>query len=63
MTMVEIISGIQGSEPTVQFTATQQCRKLLSRERQPPIDDIISAGVVPKLVEYLDHCDRLVHCS
>jgi len=58
MSMVEIISGIQGHEPSVQFSATQQCRKLLSRERQPPIDDIISAGVVPRLVEYLEHADR-----
>lgn len=58
MSMVEIISGIQGSDAAVQFTSTQQCRKLLSRERQPPINDIIEAGVIPRLIEFLDYNDR-----
>lgn len=55
LSMAEIIKGIQSNEPTTQFNATQQCRKLLSRERQPPIDDIINAGVVPRLVQYLEY--------
>ena len=56
--MVEIISGIQGTEHDVQFTATQSARRLLSRERQPPIDDIIKAGVIPRLIEFLSYSDR-----
>ena len=58
MSMVDIIAGIQGNDPVRQFQATQQCRKLLSRERQPPIDDILQAGVIPKLITYLSFNDR-----
>lgn len=31
----------------------QQCRKMLSRERKPPIDSIIDSGLVPSLVQLL----------
>jgi len=58
MTMVEIINGIQGDDTTVHFQCTQAARKLLSRERHPPIDDIIKAGVIPRMVEFLAHNDR-----
>ena len=58
MNMAEIISGIQNPDPLVQFQSTQAARKLLSRERQPPIDDILKAGVVPQLVAFLACVDR-----
>ena len=63
MSMVEIINGIQNTDPNVQFTCTQACRKLLSRERHPPIDDIIKAGVLPTLCKFLDFTDRSVLTS
>ena len=58
MTMVEIINGIQGTDSSMYFQCTQACRKLLSRERHPPIDDIIKAGVLPQLVKFLDFNDK-----
>ena len=58
LSLPEIIAGINGSDSGLQMTATQAARKLLSKERNPPIDDIIKAGVIPRMVEYLAHSDR-----
>ena len=60
MSLVEIISGVNGNDSDVQMQATQAARKLLSKERNPPIDDIIQAGVIPRMVEFLSHNDRFV---
>ncbi|XP_076466336.1 importin subunit alpha-5-like [Babylonia areolata] len=54
-TLQEIIAGIQGEDTDKQFEATQACRKMLSRERNPPIGDVIKAGVVPRLVTFLQN--------
>lgn len=58
LSMVEIINGIQSTDPSVQFTCVQAARKLLSRERHPPIDDVIQAGVIPRIVEFLGCTER-----
>ena len=36
------------------------CRRLLSREKEPLVNDVIRSGVVPKLVEFLSNDARLV---
>jgi importin subunit alpha-2 len=58
MTIPEIITGILSDNAELQFQATQSCRRMLSRERKPPIDDVINAGLLPRLVDFLARFDR-----
>ncbi|XP_046360830.1 importin subunit alpha-1-like [Haliotis cracherodii] len=59
LTIQDIISGVNSDDPATQQTATQGARRLLSKERNPPINEIINTGtVVPRLVEFLSYNDR-----
>ncbi|PBC34836.1 importin subunit alpha [Apis cerana] len=51
----EIVNGMKSSDQTIQLQATQACRKMLSREKNPPIDIMIQRGIVPRCVEFLDY--------
>jgi importin subunit alpha-1/8 len=54
MTLDEIISNINNANPALQFQAVQAVRKMLSRERNPPIDTVIDMGLVPMLIVFLE---------
>lgn len=41
-----------------EISLTSSCRKLLSSDRNPPIDDLIKSGILPILVHCLDRDDK-----
>uniref|UniRef100_A0A8D2DPD7 Importin subunit alpha n=1 Tax=Sciurus vulgaris TaxID=55149 RepID=A0A8D2DPD7_SCIVU len=53
LSLDEIIKGVNSSDPVVCFQATQAARKMLSRERNPPLNSFVEAGLIPRLVEFL----------
>ncbi|KAK9086245.1 hypothetical protein Syun_028639 [Stephania yunnanensis] len=56
-TLPAMVQGVWSDNPTLQLESTTQFRKLLSIERNPPIEEVIKAGVVPRFVEFLDRHD------
>lgn len=59
MTIPEIVQGLQNYDLHLKFVAAQNARKILSREKNPPIDTLISTGVVPNLVACLTCNDNV----
>ena len=53
MSIEEIQENVYSSDFNTAFKATQAARKILSRERNPPIDALIQAGIVPQLIKFL----------
>ncbi|KAI8990056.1 armadillo-type protein [Pilobolus umbonatus] len=51
--LMALIDAVNSNDVERQYDATTKFRKLLSKERNPPIKDVISTGVVPKFVEFL----------
>ncbi|GAB4841067.1 hypothetical protein Ancab_021812 [Ancistrocladus abbreviatus] len=52
-----MVAGVYSDDPNAQLEATTHFRKLLSIERNPPIEEVVQSGVVPRLVEFLGRDD------
>lgn len=48
-----LVAQVSSNDPVAQLEATTQFRKLLSIERNPPIQEVIQAGVVPRFIQFL----------
>jgi len=53
-----ILAGLNSNDRQLQYEKTMQIRKMLSIEMNPPIQTIIDAGIVPKLVSFLTCTDN-----
>ncbi|KAK4511630.1 uncharacterized protein ATC70_012846 [Mucor velutinosus] len=55
-----MVQNLYTNDPAIQLQATSQFRKLLSKEKNPPIREVIQCGVVPRFVEFLQSPDSQV---
>ena len=58
LSLDEIVRHIYSGVPKQEFNAVQSIRKMLSRERNPPIDTIIGLNLVPQLIKFLDNFEE-----
>eukprot|EP00586_Coscinodiscus_wailesii_P000077 CAMPEP_0172478006 /NCGR_PEP_ID=MMETSP1066-20121228/1680_1 /TAXON_ID=671091 /ORGANISM="Coscinodiscus wailesii, Strain CCMP2513" /LENGTH=564 /DNA_ID=CAMNT_0013237173 /DNA_START=29 /DNA_END=1723 /DNA_ORIENTATION=- len=54
----QMVAGVMGNDPSQQTECTTQFRRLLSIEKNPPIQQVIDSGVVPRFVEFLQRDDN-----
>jgi len=53
-----IITGIRSSDPQTQYESVTKIRKMLSIERNPPIQQVIESGIIPTLISFLKRAEN-----
>ncbi|XP_065649659.1 importin subunit alpha-7 isoform X2 [Hydra vulgaris] len=54
----DLIKEIMSDDRVAQLHSTQMFRKLLSKDPNPPINEVIEAGIVPRLIYFLYQVDN-----
>jgi importin subunit alpha-1 len=54
------MQAIYSEDHELQLQATTKFRKLLSKEKNPPIEQVIAAGVIPRFIQFLHSPHSLV---
>jgi len=54
----EIKAAIEAQDDASIFLGTQSARRILSKEKNPPIDQFIEMGIIPRLVHFLARADN-----
>ncbi|NWW71520.1 IMA5 protein, partial [Climacteris rufus] len=58
LSLEEIVAAVNGNNTKLQLLATQAIRSMLSRHKEPPINQIIELGIIPRVVEFLGRADN-----
>jgi len=53
-----LVQGVWSDVAATQLECTKEFRQLLSVEKNPPISEVISTGIVPRMVEFLSRDDN-----
>lgn len=59
----DMIAGVFSDDADRQLDATTKFRKLLSKEKNPPIERVIECGVVPRFVSFLKGNNAMLQVS
>jgi hypothetical protein len=59
----DMITGVFSDDPDRQLDATTKFRKLLSKEKNPPIEKVIECRVVPRFVQFLREGHSMLQVS
>ncbi|NXY21329.1 IMA5 protein, partial [Atrichornis clamosus] len=58
LSLEEIVEAVNGNNTKLQLCATQAARRILSKHKDPPINQIIELGIIPRMVEFLSRADN-----
>jgi len=54
----QLVTNLRSNDPKERLQATVEFRRMLSVEDNPPIQDVINSGVVPRLMEFLSYSNE-----